>query len=945
MLKKIALKAGVIKDDTVYSSEGSWSDSNKIRFYNGRAQKIGGWEKNNTSQFAGAARTLHSWRDHSDNRLLAIGTNTNIYILKDEILYDITPVDGSFSTVTFDLQDTGTNYLYHNVTSALYGHNAQFIPKASYYSDYEYTSDLNNTSGKDIIRFFKPSHGVESVDAQNTPVAYYFNNVNIGEMYAVLLSATIINNSTNYFDIELPDEYPTGTFRTKFSISGQTPKTNTLLGVQDYFTRRGYSYNAGPSYGDDSNFNMDGYFRTGIGRSHTSFYFDAPFNSAGTGIVFTNSTQNSTNWSRGSGDTYLHDGSYKDDSVSTASLANFMLGNVVTDSQNRPTARRVVIRNRGHNSAHYNTSSSYFPSPAYAGGIFQGGDSGSNGSTFIGLRIAVKGKTYEGTVVEETLSVPFLNSTNTFYNALGNGGLFRYSVNYFAEIDRITFSRSGSTGTESSQNWFWDVIGSVSIAFGAECMSTAINASSTTFPALSSNGSTDITITKPIDSGEEHSNFSYGWGVGPYEVSGSGSNRTWGVPATSSTVEVSPRVWSFDNFGEDLVAVYNDGKPYYWDASTGVGTKAVLITNSGGSGTVPTSVKSIFVSSPDRHIVCLGANDPMKVRWSSQEVTNVWTENTATNTAGGQTLTGGSELIGWAKVRGQTLLYSDQNVHGMVFQGPPYTFGFKELGNACGLIGPNAVIAVQGRAFWMGYRNFFVFDGGVKVIPSPVAQFVFEDFNYAQQNKVVSGTSKGFNEIWWFYPSLTPSSATSSLDASGNNRENNRYCKYNYLEKVWDVGTFSRTAWEDATVFSHDISADVDKYLYDQEKGTSDDGTAFLSFIESSDFDIDDGEKIMFVDKALPDAISTDQSSEIVDEVCKITFSSRKDSISDYTEKGPFTVRTRDIVINGTAHKKTGRINPRLRGRQIKMMVSSDGVFDHWRLGDIRLSMKSDGDR
>ena len=101
----------------------------------------------------------------------------------------------------------------------------------------------------------------------------------------------------------------------------------------------------------------------------------------------------------------------------------------------------------------------------------------------------------------------------------------------------------------------------------------------------------------------------------------------------------------------------------------------------------------------------------------------------------------------------------------------------------------------------------------------------------------------------------------------------------------------------------------------------------------------------MFVDKALPDAISTDKLGGTYDETYKITFSSRKDSIGDYTAKGPFTVRTRDVIIEGTSYAKTGRINPRVRGRQMKMKVESDGLHDHWRLGDIRLDMRPDGER
>ena len=101
----------------------------------------------------------------------------------------------------------------------------------------------------------------------------------------------------------------------------------------------------------------------------------------------------------------------------------------------------------------------------------------------------------------------------------------------------------------------------------------------------------------------------------------------------------------------------------------------------------------------------------------------------------------------------------------------------------------------------------------------------------------------------------------------------------------------------------------------------------------------------MFVDKALPDATSTDKESGTYDETYNITFSSRKDSLGDYTTKGPFTVRNRDVTIDGVNYIKTGRINPRVRGRQMKIKVESDGLHDHWRLGDLRLDMKPDGER
>ena len=1009
MLKKIAISGGVVKDDTAYSSEGKWVDSDKVRFYNGRPQKIGGWEKNNSNQFAGSARALHSWRDYNDNRLIAIGTNTNLYILKDEVLYNITPEDPSHVAVTVDLQ-ASEGFFFPVTTNTNYGESACYYPRGydssgrppndwtgtnlmygSSEYDYGWTYQISpsvsdgtySRTDTAIIRIYKASHGLSSNDSKGTPIAYYFNNINIGEVKIAKLSSVILNNSTNYFDIALPSGYDSGT-TLNYNAFSQIDTSHAYSTYNDndtgskYLRRTTSNKALGIAHNRTTNYSgqvtgysnrllhyCDGFHRTGIGLGQTYIYFDAPFDSSGNGIQFSNSiSTSSAYWTErtnpGTGDTYLFNGtatSGANDDIGVASIASLKAGNVVTDKNNVPCARRFVVTNRNDPNLPGRPSGSWWQSVSnYHCGVFKAYN-WWNSNYLYGFPqtsyVVVTGKTYKGNTISETIYIPVV--------ATGNPSSYRrvnYSMNWFTEIDRITIYPAGSTGAASGSSnvWeqhYWDFFGTVNFGLSRETMSTAYDANPATIPAISSGGSTDITITKPIDAGEAHSNYAYGWGVGVWEVSGGGSGRTWGTPAGTSSVVVDPRVWSFDNFGEDLVATYNGGLPFYWDASTGTGTKAVQISNAtstttpqaNGTGTSPTSCKSIFVSSPDRHIVILGAVDPMTVQWASQETTNVWTTTVETDTSGSQILTGGTYLVGWSKVRGQTLLFSDNNVHGMVYQGPPYTFGFKELGNNCGLISPNGSITVQGRCFWMGFKNFFLFDGGVKVLPSPVAKFVFEDFNYTEQMKVFTGTSKGYNEIWWFYPSLSVNTETTSLNASMQNREINRYVKYNYLENLWDIGTFSRTAWEGGTVFENDISADTDAYLYNQEVGTSSDGTAFTSFIESADFDIDDGNNLMFVDKALPDATLTDKVGDVVDETFKITFSSRKDSFGDYTDKGPFTVRSRDVTIEGTNYSKTGRINPRVRGRQMKMKIESDGLHDHWRLGDMRLDMRPDGER
>ncbi len=1125
-LKKIAIQGGVVKDDTVYSSEGKWIDSDKIRFYNGRAQKIGGWEKLTPSAFNGAARTIHSWRDFNDNRLVAIGTHSNIYILKDGILYDITPDDPTFTPLTISIANlttftdpnTGSSYYFNfnlnvandnvpvNITDQAYA----FIPPSSNIpaTAYSYnaligTGTVRNTYGNNtdgVIRFRKPSHGLQSGDS-----GLNITNVALGDYRVSSFSGTVVDTSSythngyNYqhFDVALPSGFSSGTSlqpqalnaSRNSSISvGDHMYSNSGTGMQTYDRYIGSFLYAQNRHNDTWRFGINsvnhyfpgwsqfnastdlvadvsnggnsigdkviripasqniGFSKHAIKKDQYGYQMQPNYSDGGYDKLTTPTGGNANNlynvpnavgtyygeqynWGSRTGweQTSLPSG------ISQTAHERHMFGHPVTDALGRPTARRVVVKNvpfpvpppetdmgnlengsggtpmsltqhassyaqgsgdqlsgwDGHfRSAQSNPTGGNPPGHSTSDRLlygivsqfnpyFDGTNGPYNGDQdlwYYGrMKITIIGQDYNHqqktefiypTGVEQQGIGPFTNETYT------------YSQNFFTQIWEIKYEREDTqTGNhprnQISDKWTWSIVGTVSLGWSEECLGIhydhpidAVFPWTNFLPASkydvwpSTYHSQVPQIEKLMEQGEEHSNFAYGWGTNVWQANGwlggSGSySRAWGQPASTSSVVVDPRVYSFDNFGEDLVIAHNNGTPMYWDASTGVGSKAVKIDNtaspttpqSGGTGTSPATVKSIFVSSPDRHIVCLGAGNPMTVQWASQETTNVWTINDPNNTAGSQVLTGGTYLIGWAKVRGQTLIFSDNNVTGMVFQGPPYTFGFKELGNNCGLISPQGAITVQGRCYWMGFKNFFIFDGGVKVLPSPVAKYVFEDFNYAEQFKVISGTSKGYNEIWWFYPSLSTNDETTSTNAAGQNREINRYVKYNYIENLWDVGTFSRTAWVGGSIFENDLACDANRFIYKHDVGTTDDGSPFNAFVESADFDIDDGQNIMLVDKALPDAISTDKQGGTYDETYKITFSSRKDSIGDYTNKGPFTVRNRDVTIDGVNYIKTGRINPRVRGRQMKIKVESDGLHDHWRLGDLRLDMKPDGER
>lgn len=458
----------------------------------------------------------------------------------------------------------------------------------------------------------------------------------------------------------------------------------------------------------------------------------------------------------------------------------------------------------------------------------------------------------------------------------------------------------------------------VSWSANTEFTITVVNSNSYTFTASGNASSTGsgvggtVAYQYLLNPGQTTSVFEYGWGVGTWDTPRDGG-LGWNVPFSAAGVEVDARTWSFDIFGEDLVAAVN-GKPLIqWDASAGVSTRAVFITDASTSDSeTPNTARGVIVSTPDRHLVALGADDPLTVKFASQETTGTWTA-AATNTAGSQRLTGGSRIIGAKRTRGQILIWTDTNLHSMTFRGPPYTFGFRELATGCGLSGPLSGVEVGGIVYWMGVNQFFAFDGSVRPLIGPVNNFVFEDINTVQIEKVVAGLDKEHSEVFWFYP-------------SANSSENNRYCKYNYRENVWDIGTMDRTAWSDASTFPNNIGAGADNYLYSHEIGNDADGQPLVAYIESADMDIADGNEVMFVDRALPDLT--------VSGTAHITFKSRKDALSSFTSKGPFDVTS-----------STSRINPRVRGRQLAIRVESDGVGDNWRLGHTRVDMQPDGER
>jgi hypothetical protein len=90
-LKKLALKPGVNRENTRYTSEGGWYECDKIRFRQGTPEKIGGWQRISNHTFLGICRSLWNWVTLGGLNLIGVGTNVKFYISSGGRYYDITP--------------------------------------------------------------------------------------------------------------------------------------------------------------------------------------------------------------------------------------------------------------------------------------------------------------------------------------------------------------------------------------------------------------------------------------------------------------------------------------------------------------------------------------------------------------------------------------------------------------------------------------------------------------------------------------------------------------------------------------------------------------------------------------------------------------------------------------------------------------------------------------
>ena len=430
-----------------------------------------------------------------------------------------------------------------------------------------------------------------------------------------------------------------------------------------------------------------------------------------------------------------------------------------------------------------------------------------------------------------------------------------------------------------------------------------------------------------INPGPAFSTAAYGWGTDGYGLG------AWGEPSTVSNVTLEARQWSLDNFGEDLIATQLNGGTYRWDTSSGTSTRAAIVANA------PTTSRLSLVSTPDRHLVLLGtentigtpsSQDDLLIRFSDQE--NITTyQPTAENTAGSLRIADGSRIMAAERSRGQILIWTDTSLHSMQFIGPPFTFGLRQLGSKCGIIGSHAGVDLNGVSYWMSQDSFYLFDGTVKKLPCSVEQFVFNNLNQTASENAFAGHNGEFNEIIWFY-------------ARTGSDQINALVVYNYLEGTWWTGTLARTSWIDRELYDNPIATQYlanttannetilgltagATQIYLHEQGNDADGEAIEAFLKSGAVQIGQGDDFSFVSRLIPD-IQNQSGTLNLD----FEFLRYPNDANAVTKSTSFTSGTEKVDLRG-------------RGRQFTANIVSNTTGTAWRLGTMRFDIQPDGRR
>jgi hypothetical protein len=560
------------------------------------------------------------------------------------------------------------------------------------------------------------------------------------------------------------------------------------------------------------------------------------------------------------------------------------------------------------------------------------------------LIIYFEGQLYDITPIRTTLSAATIATTNTSAVCeITTGTSHGLIVGDIVLLENVTLP--GGTGYSDSdfEGKLFQVTGVSSTTVFTITQSTAATAT------VSTGGSIDV---KPYENvGPAEQSYGYGWGTDTWGAGG------WGDASSAQDVVLEPGLWSLDNYGQVLIATIANGKTFTWDAgaATPLTVRASTSTSGFSTSANPTASRLTLVSPTTRHLCHFGTEttigdsttqDDMFIRFSDQENINEYTP-TAVNTSGTFRLQDGTRIVGVLKAKETILVWTDNALYTMKYVGAPFTFGFEQVGTNCGLIGKNAVVEIDGVAYWMSPNGFFAFDGTVKTLPCSVEDYVFDQIDVTKGQQIAAGIDNLHTEVIWYYTST-------SSDF------NDQYVVFNYGEsspqlQIWYIGTEARTSWIDAVIYPNPFATKYDSTAvgtfpvivgedglgqttyFEHHVGTDQvnpDGTttAVTSYIQSFDFDLNvqgDGEYFLAMRRLIPDFKNLQGNLSLTMSVKRYPSES-----STATALSPFTITT-----------STTKVDTRTRGRFANIKIANNNISEDWRFGTIRLDLQPDGRR
>jgi hypothetical protein len=554
------------------------------------------------------------------------------------------------------------------------------------------------------------------------------------------------------------------------------------------------------------------------------------------------------------------------------------------------------------------------------------------------------------------------SSGGSFYDITPLRDVNTVASNAFTTVNGSTTVIVNDAGHGAQQGDFVTISGVVgavngipAAALNREFRITYINSATYSIvvssPATSGGTTGAATFSYQIGIGGEIFTVGTGWGAGGWGGNTAGTLTGWGDPAPAGIgVGIQLRLWSQDNYGQDLILNPRGGGLYLWrvNPSPSIYDRAVLLSPTSPSPYTtdtdcPTVVNAVAISDASRFTIAFGCNDygsavldPLLIRWSDQENYALWSP-AITNQAGSYRLSTGSSIVAHQQTRQEILVWTDAAVYSMQYLGPPFVWSFQILGDNISIAGPNVTSTAANIVYWMGYDKFYMYSGRVETLYCPLRQYIFGDINLQQQYQFFSGTNEGYNEVWWFY-------------CSANSTVIDRYVIYNHLEKIWSYGNLARTAWLDTPLRESPTAAGYNGQLIYHETGVNDGTTnppsPISSYIQSADMNIGDGHNYGFAWRMIPDV--TFDGSTVNNPAVTMTLRPRQNPGSNYSAAASPTVTSAQNYQgqrNYTVQQFTEIVYVRVRGRQMAFRISSDGLGVQWQLGVPSLDIRPDGRR